>query len=138
MIIEKFKSTYLALNKDNLDCLGELYCQEIIFIDPFNRIESLSNLTHYFAELYQNVEAIEFNFIDFTSNNHEHYITWDMILIHSRLNAGKAFVVQGATHLKSNEKGMVIYHRDYFDAGSMIYERLPVLGRIISWIKSRL
>jgi hypothetical protein len=32
---------------------------------------------------------------------------------------------------------MVCYHRDYFDAGEMLYENLPVVGRVIRWIKDQ-
>ncbi len=31
----------------------------------------------------------------------------------------------------------VYRHRDYFDAGAMLYEHLPVLGRVVSWLKRR-
>ena len=138
MIIEKFKATYLSLNKDNLECLSELYCDNAVFIDPFNQIDNLSNLKKYFSELYENVKTIDFDFIDFSSDNDNHYITWDMKLVHPKLNSGKEFSVYGATHLKSNESNKIIYHRDYFDAGSMIYERIPIFGRIVLWIKNML
>ena len=27
---------------------------------------------------------------------------------------------------------------DYFDAGALLYEHVPVLGRIVSWLKRRM
>jgi len=32
----------------------------------------------------------------------------------------------------------VTYHRDYFDLGALIYERVPVLGGLIRGIKGRM
>jgi hypothetical protein len=32
----------------------------------------------------------------------------------------------------------VYLHRDYFDAGALLYEHLPVLGTLIGWLKRRL
>jgi len=32
----------------------------------------------------------------------------------------------------------VYRHRDYFDAGAMLYEHLPVVGRVVSWLKRRI
>jgi hypothetical protein len=32
----------------------------------------------------------------------------------------------------------VYRHRDYFDAGALLYEHLPVLGRVIAWLKRRM
>jgi hypothetical protein len=34
--------------------------------------------------------------------------------------------------------GKIYYHRDYFDMGAMLYEHLPLLGRIIQRLKHRL
>jgi len=138
MIIDEFKRTYLALNKDNLDLLDTLYCDNTTFIDPFNQVESLTNLKKYFSELYENVQSISFDFIDESSNTNDHYITWKMRLAHPKLNSGSEFIVDGATHLKSDESNKISYHRDYFDGASMIYERVPVIGKIIKLIKSRL
>jgi hypothetical protein len=35
-------------------------------------------------------------------------------------------------------QGKVIYHRDYFDMGAFIYERVPVLDRVIAYVKGKL
>ncbi|HDY7901818.1 TPA: nuclear transport factor 2 family protein, partial [Vibrio vulnificus] len=50
---------------------------------------------------------------------------------------GACVEVKGVSHLKF-EAGKVIYHRDYFDLGEMLYENLPLLGGIIRAIKQRL
>jgi hypothetical protein len=44
--------------------------------------------------------------------------------------------VQGSSHLKGvGDK--VVYHRDYLDLGAMLYEQLPLLGRVIRSLKNR-
>jgi limonene-1,2-epoxide hydrolase len=138
MIVQDFKQLYLALNKDNISLLENLYDNDIVFIDPFNQIETLENLKRYFSELYQNVQKIHFDFIDFTTDKNNHYLTWEMKLTHPKLNSNKEFIVCGVTHLRSNELNKITYHRDYFDAGSMLYERIPVIGRVILWLKNKL
>jgi hypothetical protein len=55
---------------------------------------------------------------------------------HPRLNSGKVVSVQGSSHLKGVED-KVIYHRDYLDLGAMLYEQLPLFGRIIRWFKKK-
>ena len=58
-----------------------------------------------------------------------------MQLNHPRLNAGAAVTVPGSTLIRFRDK--VFYHRDYFDAGAMVYEQLPLIGMLIRAIKGR-
>jgi hypothetical protein len=138
MITEKFTQLYQELNKDNLELLGDLYSEEITFIDPLNRIEGLDDLTNYFADLYENVSSISFDFIEIKSFENSHFVTWNMTLAHTKLNRGKSYIVPGVTHLQTDENEKINYHRDYFDAGKMLYEQIPVIGTIITWIKRKL
>jgi len=138
MIIEKFIQTYQQLDKNNLELLDDIYCENTSFIDPFNKINRLNNLKIYFAELYENISLIDFDFKDTSSINNNHYISWKMILTHPKLNQGKSFSVPGITHLKTDENDKINYHRDYFDAGKMLYEQLPLLGRLIRWLKRKI
>ena len=55
----------------------------------------------------------------------------------SKLNDGKMFEVIGGSEIHFKD-GLVIYHRDYFDMGEFIYERISVIGFIVKKIKDRL
>ena len=59
------------------------------------------------------------------------------ILKTPNLNSGEEFTVSGVSEIHF-DGGLVRYHRDYFDMGEFIYERLPVFGRIVRLIKERL
>jgi hypothetical protein len=45
--------------------------------------------------------------------------------------------VRGASHVVFNESGLVTMHRDYWDAAEELYEKLPVLGGVMRWLKKR-
>ena len=66
----------------------------------------------------------------------EGYLRWVMSYRHPRLAGGKVIRVSGCSHLLWRDK--VYRHRDYFDAGALLYEHLPVLGRVIAWLKRRM
>lgn len=42
------------------------------------------------------------------------------------------------THLRFDREGKVVLHKDFWDAGGGFFEHLPVLGRAMRWVKSRL
>ncbi|MDP3310767.1 MAG: nuclear transport factor 2 family protein, partial [Polaromonas sp.] len=45
--------------------------------------------------------------------------------------------VRGTSHLKLTGAGLVSYHRDYWDAAEELYEKLPLLGSLMRWLKRR-
>jgi len=48
-----------------------------------------------------------------------------------------AQTVRGASHLVLDEQGLVTLHRDYWDVAEELYEKLPVVGALMRWLKKR-
>ena len=138
MIVEKFKQLYQELDGSNIEIIESIYAPEIQFHDPFHQVEGLQNLKEYFQDLYVGVDAISFDFGNSISDGNSHFVEWVMNLTHPKLNKGQPFDVPGASLLKVNERQQIILHRDFFDAGVMLYEQLPVLGSLVRLIKRRI
>lgn len=136
--MKEFLEMYEQLNLENIHLLRDVYSSDILFVDPAHTIQGLDQLESYFSSLYQNVESIDFAFTDSVTQGENSYLQWDMTFRHKRVGSGKAITVSGATFLRTGADGKVVYHRDYFDLGAMIYEHLPFLGRVIIAIKRRL
>ena len=131
-IIDKFKSVYEKLDADNLSLVDTIYDDNIIFIDPFHEIRGLQKLTDYFSNLYKNLESCEFKFNEVYSKNSSAMIVWNMAFRHYSLSK-QVIEVPGSTQIRFKEK--IYFHRDYFDAGKMIYENIAVVGSVIKHIK---
>jgi hypothetical protein len=135
--MDTFLSTYKILNSENLHLLEEIYTPDVKFIDPAHEIIGLEKLSRYFAALYANLSSIEFVFHDEISVQDSGYVQWDMTFRHPQLSRGNAISVAGATFIRMGSNGKVCYHRDYFDLGAMLYEQLPLLGRLLTTIRKR-
>jgi hypothetical protein len=132
-----FARRFAELDKDNLQRLDALYSVDVAFTDPLHEVHGLENLRSYFAGLYANVSELRFDFHGFDQiGEGEGYLRWVMSYRHPRLAGGKLIRVDGCSHLLWHDK--VYRHRDYFDAGALLYEHLPVLGRAIAWLKRRM
>ncbi|MVV50859.1 nuclear transport factor 2 family protein [Pseudomonas sp. PB120] len=135
--LRRFSRQFADLDKDNLQRLAELYTDDVHFTDPLHEVQGLGNLRIYFAELYANVSELRFDFHGFDQiGEGEGYLRWVMSYRHPRLGGGRLIRVDGCSHLRWRDK--VYRHRDYFDAGALIYEHLPLLGRAIAWLKRRM
>ncbi len=132
-----FAERFASLDASNLDLLRELYSDDVLFRDPLHEIRGLPALRGYFGELYGNIQQLDFEFhsCDQISDG-EGYLRWTMTYRHPRLRGGALIRVDGCSHLLWWDK--VYQHRDYFDAGALLYEHVPVLSQLIAWLKGRL
>lgn len=131
-----FLENYQQLSINNLHLLANIYHQDIVFIDPMHQLNGFDNLASYFKNLYHQLSYCQFYIEQVIVQTDQAAIYWQMSYIHPRLNSGAMVTVQGSSHIKgAGDK--VIYHRDYIDLGAMLYEHLPLLGRVINWLKNR-
>lgn len=138
-ILANFRSLYQALNRDTLsaELINSVYHPSVIFEDCFHHISGIDDLIHYFDNLYENVKSIRFEFHDSWINDSSAMLNWTMIFVHPALNGGREVAVEGASKLVF-EAGKIRHHKDYFDAGSLLYEHIPVLKSIIRYLKKRM
>ena len=133
---QKFIELYQKLDKNNLALLTSIYHPDIQFIDPLHEINGLDQLKAYFANLYQNINSIEFEIHQrFEVNNHL-ILYWQMTFSHPKLKSGKSIIVEGNSQIEFHN-GLVTFHRDYFDTNAMLFEHIPLIGSLIRYIKSR-
>jgi hypothetical protein len=134
-LVARFQRIYQDLRRDTLSLLDEVYAADVLFEDPLHRIEGLPALKAYFARLYEGVDTIGFEFGEVMEGPGQAMLTWTMHMKHRRLRAGESLALPGATHIRFGNR--VHYHRDYFDAGALLYERLPLLGGIVRAVRAR-
>lgn len=133
--LARFRQGFRELRHDSLHRLDELYAEDVVFEDPLHRISGRTALREYFARMYAGVEEIDFDFGDCLVGPGQAMLTWTMHLRHRRLRPGEALALPGATHLRF--AAQAYYHRDYFDAGALLYERLPLLGGVVRAVRRR-
>ncbi len=132
--LERFQTLFNRLDKGNLNKLPDVYSEDVRFQDPLGSVQGLDELTRYFAGAYANAISCRFDFSEPVVNGDRAMVPWVMHLRHKRINKGREIQVEGASHLGIAD-GKVNYHRDYFDAGQLLYEHLPLVGRVIRMVK---
>ena len=136
--LDRFKTAFNQLDKDHLDLLEEMYAPDVAFRDPVHALDGLPALRDYYARLYNGVRSCQFEFEAEVIDGRQGMLVWIMRFQHARCRAAETKADGGVSHLRFLEDRRVNYHRDYFDMGEFIYERVPVLGSVIRAIKHRL
>ena len=137
-VIEKFASFYRDLTSMQVSELGLIYSPDVSFIDPIAKHEGLASVESYFTKLLDNAEHCEFEIHTIqAATGNDYFVNWTMHYTSTRINKGKPIDVDGITFLKI-EKNLIVFHRDYYDLGQMVYEHIPILGRLIKYLKKGL
>lgn len=134
--LRSFINIYQQLATDNLDLLREVYHKDINFIDPMHEINGYDDLMTYFESLYTNLISCEFSINEVIEGTNTAAVYWQMTYAHPKLNSGEVVKVTGHSHLKAADE-KIIYHRDYLDIGAMLYEHIPLVGKVVKAIKKR-
>ncbi len=138
-VLDHIQTTYQNINRDTLDSgiLQTLYAESAEFIDPFHHLVGLAEIESYFKQLYANVVSISFQYGHCGQLGDIAWQEWVMTLQHPKLAKGQPVAVSGITQFKLQDN-KIVRHRDYFDAGALLYENVPILGRVIRTLKQRM
>ena len=150
--IQCFIDFYQTLNKNNIDKLADIYHPQITFIDPLHKTQDLFELESYFANMYANVTQIHFSINKVVIQDREACLFWVMTFSSKKLNKGNSIKVDGMSFLtyqnaistqsasSQNNQAIdnkILIHRDYYDAGQMLYEHIPIIASAIRFIKNK-
>lgn len=150
-LLQQVMSLYQRFDHSLLAALEHIYHPNVVFQDPLHRVQGLDQLRGYFQQMVEGLDECRFDFgevieqplvSDFPTSSedsgpaYQAVLFWTMHYRHRKLNNGRPLTLAGNSHLRYQER--VLYHRDYFDVGAMLYEHLPLLGFAIGKVKKRL
>lgn len=136
--LERSMEFFDKLDSAHLDLVDQFYDKNTVFQDPVHQLKGSEAVKGYYAGLYKNVEAIRFEYGKSTESSDTVILTWRMHLKASAIDS-KEIIVDGVSLITfGGAEGKVISHRDYFDMGEFIYERVPILKSVIGYIKRKL
>jgi ketosteroid isomerase-like protein len=123
------------LREADLQRLAEVYAADARFKDPFNDVRGLQPIAAIFEHMFRTLRDPRFVVHHAMAQRDEGFLTWEMRFEPRR--GGDAMCIRGATHLRFAPDGRVAEHRDYWDAAEELYEKLPLLGALMRWVKRR-
>jgi len=86
--------------------------------------------------MFKALDAPRFQILSVVAQGDEVFLTWDFNF-RTRGRGAAAMCIHGASQLRFDAAGQVAWHRDYWDAAEELYEKLPVLGALMRWLKRR-
>lgn len=124
------------LSAEKLPQLAQIYTESARFKDPFNEVQGVPAIRAIFEHMFRTLEAPRFIVHDTVVQGPQCFLTWDFVFS-LKGRSLPPLVVRGGSHLKLADDGRISEHRDYWDVAEELYEKLPVLGALMRWLKRR-
>jgi len=113
------------------------YAPQARFKDPFNDVTGLPAIQHIFTHMFVALDSPRFVVTNQMTQGAQCFLTWEFRFAFRNFKKGQEQVILGSTHLVFSDAGLVTLHRDYWDAAQELYEKLPVVGSLMRWLRKR-
>ena len=131
-IIDRFEQ----LKPEDLDTMHLLYSEQARFKDPFNEVQGVPAIRGVFAHMFTSLDGPHFEIQEVLVQGDQCFLTWDFVFRMKRFRKDEQRI-HGGSHLRLAPDGRIDMHRDYWDVAEELYEKLPVLGSLMRWLKRR-
>ena len=133
--IDRIVDTFQTLSPAAVETLDAIYAPDARFKDPFNDVRGLPEIQRIFRHMYVALENPRFVITERIVQGSQCFLAWEFRFCFRRFQPGKAQCILGGTHLRLDAAGRITLHRDYWDAAEELYEKLPVVGSLMRWLK---
>jgi steroid Delta-isomerase len=130
----RIRAYFEGLTRADLARIDTIYTPDARFKDPFNEVQGTPAIARIFEHMFDTLDSPRFIVHQAVQDGAQCFLTWDFRV----QRAGGEMTIRGASFLLLAADGRIADHRDYWDAAEELYEKLPVLGALMRWLKRRL
>lgn len=135
--IDRIIRTFQSLSPASVEALNALYAPDARFKDPFNDVTGLPEIQRIFRHMFVALENPHFLITGRIVQGPQCFLTWEFRFCFRRFKGGQEQCILGGSHLVLDDAGRITLHRDYWDAAEELYEKLPLIGGLMRWLKRR-
>jgi ketosteroid isomerase-like protein len=133
--VNRIAHFFETLSPDSLQQLPAFYTPDAVFKDPFNEVRGVPAIQRIFRHMYVALDEPHFIVTGRVVDGTQAFLTWEFRFRFKRFDTHTLQTVRGGSHLLLTADGRMALHRDYWDAAEELYEKLPVVGRLMRWLK---
>ncbi|MBG9389575.1 nuclear transport factor 2 family protein [Caenimonas aquaedulcis] len=133
--LDRIVAFFESFSSRDLPLLGEFYDDDASFKDPFSEVRGLAPIRRIYAHMFEALHEPRFVVTSRMGQGNECWLAWEFRFRFRSWRPETPQVVRGASHLTLGADGRIRVHRDYWDAAEEVYEKLPLIGALMRWLK---
>jgi hypothetical protein len=135
--VTRVVTLFEQLSPTDLPVLGRYYAPQAHFKDPFNEVQGLAAIEGIFLHMFTALHEPRFVVTTRVVQGPQCFLTWEFLFRFKGFQHDTQQTVRGSSHLVLDEQGLITLHRDYWDAAEEMYEKFPLVGGLMRWLKKR-
>jgi len=137
--LERLEQFFTRMTPESVrEQVAGVYAAHAYLNDNIVGITGRDRISEYFAHAAGQSEVLNVEFLDVSRSEHDYFIRWKMTVQAKVLSGGEPVVTYGVSQFRFDGQGLVLLHRDFWDAATGMYEHLPYIGRIVRYVQSKL
>lgn len=127
---------YETMTPESLARLPEFVTSDIHFVDPFNDVTGVERMRRILEKMFADLAQPHFAVTHSAWDGDVCFLRWDF---EARGRAeGDKWIIAGMSEIRFAPDGRVSSHIDHWDSGRQFYEKLPVLGALLRFVRRRM
>ena len=131
--LARYAAYFDTLTRERLSEMDRLFAADARFCDPFNDVRGVPAIRRVFEHMYETIEQPRFVIRHRVRDESVAYLKWNFTGRTGRHD----FDFVGLSEVRFDPQGLVAAHLDYWDSGTLVYERMWVLGALVRMVKRR-
>jgi hypothetical protein len=132
--LERLVQFYENVSAASLAELPAIYARNAQFKYPFNEVRGIDPIVAIFHRMFKQLREPRFVVETRVLQGADAFLVWDFTFRMRRFSHARQYI-RGATHIRFDQAGAVVLHRDYWDVAEEVYEKLPLVGGLMRWLK---
>jgi hypothetical protein len=131
---ELYIRLFEELSVERINDIESFVSSDIKFKDPFNDLSGIDPFRRLLTEILNNVKGLKFVVTHRAWTERVLFLRWSF---QGELTGISSWRVQGVSEINFDERGFICQHIDYWDAAEQFYEKFPLIGTMLRFIKRR-
>ena len=135
--LDQLIRVFETLTESTIGELRTIYSADAHFADPFNAVQGIDAIEQVFRHMFATLEQPHFVVTGSVVQGEQTVLLWEFRFRFRSFRRQVDQTVPGASHLRRDARGRITHHQDYWDAAHGLYQKMPLIGAVMRWLRRR-
>lgn len=131
----QYGTFFETIKPETIEDVRPLVTENVRFKDPFNDVRGGDQLVRVLAKMFEDADDISFTMREQAGDGRVYFLRWNFACRPKSRFLKGLWHVDGISVISFTEAGLIEEHVDYWDAAEQLYDRLPIIGPLLRFVR---